>query len=325
MFVRKQRSVIVDVVGVGLNAADTVIELPHFPEFNSKLEFVSARVHLGGQVATALSACRNWGISARYVGTVGDDEVSKLQRDDFRRRKIEAHFIKIPCCPSQRSFILLDRSTGERTILWQRDARLKLLPGHLRREWISGSRVLLVDGHDPAAATRAAKWAGKFAIPVVADVDNLYPGLKELLQHTDYLFASERFPLRLMRNSNLLKCLRVISDRFHCRVTGATLGALGAVAWDGQRFHYCRGFKARAIDTTGAGDVFHAGIVYGLLRAWPLDEMLEFSCAAAALNCTAAGARGGIKSLAEIRNLMKRGQRSKRAFSLEQLRHYERI
>lgn len=324
MFPRKRAVAIVDVIGVGLNATDTVVELPRFPEFNSKIELISARIHLGGQVATALAACRKWGLSARYVGTIGDDEAATLQRDEFHKRRIEAHFIRIPRCASQRSFILLDRSTGERTILWERDARLKLLPRHLRHEWISRSRVLLADGHDPAAAAHAAKWARMNGIPVVADVDTIYYGVKELLRSTDYLFTSEDFPVRFMKNSNLLRSLREIFDQFRCKVIGATLGASGAIAWDGRRFHYCRGFEVQAVDTTGAGDVFHAGIVYGVLRGWQLDEMLEFSCAAAALNCTAAGARGGIKSLQQIRNLMKHGTRCARAFSSEQLRHYER-
>lgn len=195
MFPRKRAVAIVDVIGVGLNATDTVVELPRFPEFNSKLGLISARIHLGGQVATALAACRKWGLSARYVGTIGDDEAATLQRDEFHKRRIEAHFIRIPRCASQRSFILLDRSTGERTILWGRDARLKLLPRHLRHEWISRSRVLLADGHDPAAAAHAAKWARMRGIPVVADVDTINYGVKELLQSTDYLFTSEDFPV----------------------------------------------------------------------------------------------------------------------------------
>ncbi|MFZ0464728.1 MAG: PfkB family carbohydrate kinase [Candidatus Acidiferrales bacterium] len=324
MYSSKHRVAMVDVAGVGLNATETIIELPHFPEFDSKLELISARVHLGGQVATALAACRRWGLSTRYAGTVGDDVLAKLQRHDFRERKIEAHWIEIHDCPSQRSFILIDRSTGERTVLWQRDHRLTLLPRHLRREWVSRSRVLLVDGHDTEAATQAAKWARPSSIPVVVDLDNPHPGVKELLHYADYVFTSEKFPARLMKDSNLLESLPAISKRFGCKLVGATLGALGVVAWDGTYFHYCRGFKIQAVDTTGAGDVFHAGIVYGILRGWPVNEILEFSCAAAALNCTTAGARGGIKSLREIRNLMRLGRRSAPAFSHEQLKRFER-
>lgn len=150
-------------------------------------------------------------------------------------------------------------------------------------------------------------------------MDNLYSGVEALLEYTDYLFASAEFPSRLFGESNLLMSLPEISRRFGCKVAGATLGRLGAIAWDGTRFHYCRGYQVAAIDTTGAGDVFHAGIVYAIARKWSLNTALEFSCAAAALNCTARGARGGIKLLRAIRKFMRNAGRSEPAFSPKQL------
>lgn len=321
---RHNRLPIVDVVGVGINAADTIINLPHFPEFNSKLELSSARTFPGGQVASALVACRRWGLSARYVGSVGDDPAAVMQSQELHKHGIEPHLVRVRNCSSQISYILVDARSGERTILWRRDPRLALRPRHLRRELIERSRVLLVDGHDAVAAAHGARWARAVQVPVVADMDNLYPGFEELLECTDYLFASAEFPLRLLGDSNPLTSLPAIRGRFGCKISGATLGHFGAIAWDGARFHYCRGYQVAAIDTTGAGDVFHAGIVYGIARNWTLDATLRFSCAAAALNCTAVGARGGIKPLHAIRNFMRRSQRSLPAFSTEQLRRAAR-
>ncbi|MFZ0336361.1 MAG: PfkB family carbohydrate kinase [Candidatus Acidiferrales bacterium] len=321
---RKTNIAIVDVTGVGINATDMIIALPRFPVSNSKLEFSSAEILPGGQVASALIACRRWGLSARYVGSLGNDPAAALQSRELQKHRIEAHLIRVPNCLSQLSYILVDGRSGERTILWKRDRRLTLLPRHLQRNWVTQSRALLVDGHDAAAAAHAARWARAAQIPVVADVDNIYPGVKALLQCTDYLFASHEFPARLLRISNLFSSLPEISRRFGCKVAGVTLGRLGALAWDGTRFHYCRGYRVTAVDTTGAGDVFHAGIVYGISKRWELDAILEFSCAAAALNCTARGARGGIKSLREIHNFMQRATRSERAFSSEQLARHAR-
>jgi sulfofructose kinase len=106
---------------------------------------------------------------------------------------------------------------------------------------------------------------------------------------------------------------------FKCRLTMATLGRLGAIAWDGKRFFLSYGFKVRALDTTGAGDIFHGAFIYGVLQGWPLEVILEFSNAAAALNCTASGARGRIASLTEIDNLRRTGSRSKQAYTSKQL------
>lgn len=317
---RSCNSPLVDITGVGINATDTVIELPRFPEFNSKLEFTSAAVFPGGQVASALVACRRWGLSARYVGSVGDDSAAELQFRELRRSNVESHLIRVPRCSSHLSYILVDAQSGERTILSKRDPRLTLRPRHLQRKWITRSRILLVDGHDTAAAAQAAYWARSAGVPVVADVDNIYPGLEALLQNTDYLFAAAAFVARFLQsNSTFRESLPALWRRFGCKVVGVTLGRLGALAWDGEQFHYSRGYCVDAVDTTGAGDIFHAGVAYGVLKSWPLKEILEFSCAAAALNCTARGARGGIKALHEIRRFMRTARRTESAVPAEWL------
>ncbi len=299
----------VDVTGVGLNATDTIIRLPCFPAPDSKMEYLSAEIHAGGQVASALVACQYWGLQTRYVGKVGGDSAADFQRKQLEAAGVEAHLLTVPGCASQNAFILVDQQTGERTILWSRPAALTLQPEEIQKEWVVNTRALLVDGHDTAAAAAAAAWAREAGIPVVADVDNLYPGIEKLLTTVDYLVASRDFPSRLTGETEIFAALRSIREKHHCRVVGATLGRHGAIAWDGGRLYYAAGFQVEAMDTTGAGDIFHGAFVYGLLRAWPLQQILEFSCAAAALNCTAIGARGGIRPIAEIEALMRSGRR----------------
>ena len=303
----------VDVVGVGLNATDTLIPVAHYPTRGSKIEFRSAKVLPGGQVATAMIACQQWGLRARYIGKVGDDIAAELHRSEFARLGVEAHLFTAPGCPSQQAFILVDDG-GERTVLWKRDDRLTLRPEELQRDWIVHSRALHLDGHDTAAAAVAAGWARDAGIPVVADLDELYPGVEKLLQSVDYLITSRDIPGRLMEESDLRKSLPALRERFGSRLTAATLGEEGVLAWDGMSFHYATAFRVETIDTTGAGDIFHAGFIYGLLQGWPLQRQLDFACAAAALNCTAVGARGSIQSVESIEHLIATGTRHARAF-----------
>lgn len=154
---------------------------------------------------------------------------------------------------------------------------------------------------------------------VTADLDNIYSGVEKLLASVDYLMASREFPTRLTGIENLLDALREIHRRFGCRVAGATLGRDGALAWDGGSFHYKPAYCVEAVDTTGAGDICHAAFAYALLEGQDLASILEFSCAAAALNCTAMGARGGIRPLGEIRHLVQEGRRYPAAFDGERL------
>ena len=306
----------VDVVGVGLNATDTLIPLRHFPAPGSKVEFRSANVLPGGQVATAMVACRSWGLRTRYVGKVGDDSAAALHRAEFSRLGVETHLLTATGCPSQQAFILVDEA-GDRTVLWKRDERLAIDAGDLQRDWILDARALHLDGHDTAAAIAAATWARSAGIPVIADLDELYAGVDSLLPLIDYLITSRDIPGRITGESDLRKSLPATRTRYGARLTGATLGAEGVLAFDGTQFHYAPAFRVNTLDTTGAGDIFHAGFIYGLLQGWPLQRQLEFACAAAALNCTGMGARGHIAAIAEIETLIATGERYPSAFQIQ--------
>jgi len=305
----------VDLVGVGLNATDTLLPVAHYPASGSKIEISSAQVLPGGQVASAVVACQQWGLRTRYVGKVGEDSAAALHRAEFVRTGVEAHLLTAPGCASHQSFILVEDS-GERTVLWKRDDRLTLRPEELERNWILNSRALHLDGRDTAAATLAAGWARAAAIPVISDVDELYPGIEALLKNVDYLIASRDIPGRLMNEPDLRRSLPALRNRFGCRLTAATLGDEGVLAWDGTQFHYAPAFRVNTVDTTGAGDIFHAGFIFGLLQGWPLPRQLDFACAAAALNCTAVGARGAIQSVDSIQKLIATGTRLAQAYEL---------
>lgn len=305
---------LVDVVGLGLNATDTLIHLPHFPNFDSKLRYYSKDVLGGGQTATAMIACRRWGLRARYVGAIGEDIAGKFQEREMRRDGVEAHWLRRRGASSQDAYILVDTTTGERTILWNRDESLTVRPDELRPEWFTRARLLHVDGHDTGAAAAAAGWARAAGIPVTADVDNLYSGIEELLASVDYLISSQEFPARLTGVEDLPEALVSLRRIHGCRVVGATLGQRGVLAWDGRQFHYQPAFQVVTRETTGAGDVFHGAFAFALVRGYDLPRALEFSCAAAGLNCTAPGARGGIRPLAEIEALIRTGARHRAAY-----------
>lgn len=293
----------VDLVGVGLNATDTVIPLEKFPESGSKVEYSVETVMPGGQVASTVVACQTWGMRTRYVGKLGDDDAARLHIREFDRIGVEARLIQVPGVASPKSTILVDND-GERTVLCRKDERLVLQPEELEREWIVNAHVLHVDGHDTAAATIAARWARAAGVLVTADLDDIYPGIEELIKNVDFLIVNKDFPCRLMLENNLQNALRQMQLRYGCCLAASTLGPHGVLAWDGKRFHHSAAYQVPVVDTTGAGDIFRAGFIYGLFQGWSMERQLDFSCAAAAMNCMAAGARGGIRPIEEIENLM---------------------
>ncbi len=304
----------VDLVGVGLNATDTVIPLSTYPARGSKTEYSTVSTLPGGQVATTVVACQHWGLRTRYVGKLGDDLAATLHREAFSHAGVETRIITVPGAASAQSLILVD-AQGERTVLCRRDseARLALHPADLQREWITNARALHVDGYDTEAAILAATWARAAGVPVIADLDELYPNVEDLIANVDYLIVSRDFPSRLTAEPDLEQALRKMHRRYSSRLAAATLGQEGVLAFDGKQLLHTPAYCVPVVDTTGAGDIFHAGFIFGLLQDWPLDRQLEFACAAAALNCTAVGARGGIHPLDDIANLIATGSRYRAA------------
>jgi sulfofructose kinase len=293
----------VDLVGVGLNATDTTIHISEFPECGSKVEYDSERVTTGGEVASTVVACQTWGLATRYVGKLGDDDAARLHTQEFERLGVDARLIYATGVASARSLIVVDRR-GERTVMRRRDERVALRPEELEREWIVNARALHVDGRETDAALLAATWAREAGVPVVADFDGVYRGADALLEKIDYLIVSRNFPAQLTGEASLRTALRDIQRRYGCTLTAATLGPDGVLAWDGERYLHAAAYRVPVADSTGAGDIFHAGFIYGLLRGWELERQLDFSCAAAALNCMHEGARGGIRTVAAAEALM---------------------
>ena len=299
-----------DVVGVGLNATDTLLVVPHFPAYAGKVPFHEEVVSPGGQVASALVACARLGLRTKYIGTVGDDERGRIQLESLRQAGVDIEHVQLRRnCANQSAYIIIDRSTGERTVLWRRDDCLRIDPEQILPEQIAGARLLHIDGHDTPAVERAAAIARSRGIPVTVDVDTIYHGFDRVLPQVDYLVASSEFPTAWTGQSDPFKALELMQCEYGMKVAAMTLGAHGALARVDGKFFYSPAFVVNCVDTTGAGDVFHGAFCYAVLQEMPMREALEFSNAMAALNCTALGARGGIRGVEEIRGLMARGER----------------
>ncbi len=299
-----------DVVGVGLNATDTLILLPRFPAYGGKVPFERELLSPGGQVASAMVTCARLGLRAKYIGTLGDDKRGVIQLESLRASGLNLDDIEIRTnCPNQSAYILVDQTTGERTVLWHRADCLRIDPDSITPEKIACARLLHIDGNDTPAVSRAAEIARRHKIPVTVDVDTIYPGFDRVLPNVDYLVASSEFPSRWTGEPDPFRALTMIQDEYGMRVAAMTLGAEGALARVEGRFLYSPGFVVDSIDTTGAGDVFHGAFCYAVIESMPVREALEFSNAMAALNCSALGARGHIASLPEAQAFARGAER----------------
>ena len=300
----------IDVVGLGLNATDTAILVREFPALGGKEHVIKTSRQAGGQVATALVTCRRLGLKARYIGKVGDDEAGRFQLASLRREGLDLRYTRVARnTPNQLAYIIVDQATGERTVFWERDRRLTVLPAELLPKAVTSAKFLHLDGCDLEACILAARWARGSGVPVVADLDTVYKKVETLFPLIDYLIASANFLPAVTGQDDPFRVLEYMAREYKIRAPGMTLGRDGAlVYWQG-RYYYSPGFVVETVDTTGAGDVFHGAFVFGLAKGWSMDRILDFANAMAGLNCVTLGARGGIRSQKEAERLIAKGSR----------------
>ena len=192
--------------------------------------------------------------------------------------------------------------SGERSVLWTRPDELALRADELDRDTLSAGRALLLDADDVATAILAATWARAAGALVMLDVDEPGARTDELLALTDVVIVSERFPQRHTGAADLRTALRRMAARGPT-LAAATLGPGGVLGCAGARLFYLPAVRVNVVDTTSAGDLFHAGCLFGLLQGWGVEQSLRFASAAAALACGVLGGRPSVPGLEAVRDL----------------------
>ena len=293
-----------DVVGVGTNSVDEVLLLPG--DIASLLATGKARVTerrflCGGQTATVMAACAAMGLRAGYVGAFGSDEHGRRIRSALTECGVDVERSVQRDAPNRGAVILVD-ARGTRTVLWHRASELTAPVRELRTSTLHG-RLVHVDDDDPDLALRAATIARSAGTPVTSDLEHVSDSVEQLIAQVTVPIFEQHLPERITGDPDPEGSLRKLR-RLNDGVLVMTRGEAGAVALDGDVFHAAPAFKVKVIDATGAGDVFRAGYIYGLLQSWPVPKTLRFANAAAALACTKLGAMPSVPPLAEVENLL---------------------
>jgi sulfofructose kinase len=295
------------VLAVGENSFERVCLLGGPPRFPGKAPLLEERDLPGGQIATAALACARLGLRTAYVGAVGDDRAGELALEPLRRAGIDLSGVRrVLGAASRRALVLVDRATGDRSVLERRDPRLALGPGDLPPERIAASRLLLLDASEPSLAAAVLPIARAAGTAVVLDADRPQRDLLALLRECEFPIVSEGFAEEIASDGRVRTGLRSCAGP-RTRLAVATRGERGALAWDGKGFLESPAFRMKVVDTTGAGDVFHAGFAWALLGGAPAPRALRVANAAAALACRALGAQGALPEPAEIERLLKAG------------------
>jgi sugar/nucleoside kinase (ribokinase family) len=296
-----------DAIGFGLNAVDHLIVVPEYPAFDSKIRLLEHQQTTGGQAATTMVALQRLGLETAYAGRFGSDAEGQFGLESLKSEGVNSEFAEvIEGAGNQVAFIIVDARNGERTIIWDRDERLSYRADEAPVALAARGRVLHLDAHDPPANARMAQAARDNGTIVTADIDNIYDGLPDLLPLIDVLIGSREFPHRLTGVADERASLVELKARYGCGIVGMTKGAAGAIILCEGQFIESPSFPVPGgcRDTTGSGDAFHGGFLYGLLSGEDVETSLKLANAVAALKCRALGARTALPTKNELNEFL---------------------
>jgi sulfofructose kinase len=310
----------IQVVGLGQACVDYLGRLAFFPHEDQKTELLEVHRQCGGPASTAMVTLARLGVETAFIGSVSDDAFGVQIVEGLNKEKVDFSHLKItPGFTSQFAFIAIQKETGARTIFWHRGSVPHLKPRDVDLSSFSRAKILHLDGLMIEASIEAARQARKMGMSVVMDAGTMREGSIKLVSLVDILIASERFASERFASETFVsetfaeplvetnaheKALKALHE-LGPKTVIITLGPRGSIGWDGGRTLFQNAFPIKALDTTGAGDVYHGAYIYGLLQKWSTSECMRFASATAALKCRAIGARKGIPGLKEVMEFMR--------------------
>jgi sulfofructose kinase len=287
------------VVGLGLCVVDHTYRVEGFDPEAQRIRFTERRVSGGGMVANALAQVAALGCTARVLSVVGADADGRLVRRFLREAGVRTGGLVLSHrVPTTVAVVLVDRRTGERRFVVPDRRGIEARAPVLDLSVIRSGCLLLLDGHFPEQALQAARRARELGATVIGDFHRPLPIVRRLLRYVDHPIVSHEY-VEGCGHDDPRKTLRELGEA--CRGQPVvTLGRRGGLYLDGARVRRFRAHRARVVDTTGAGDVFHGAFAAGLAHGMGFADALDLGARAAALNCGALGGAGRLMTRGEM-------------------------
>ncbi len=294
------------VIGIGQCSLDYLAFVDTYPPPDTKKEVSQWVEQGGGPVATALVTLSRLGIPCKFYGVIGDDGEGEKIKQSLISERVDISNLKVrENARSQVAFIVIEKDGGRRTIFWRRPSDRELSIEELNEGFLDDALFLHLDGLMAEVSIYAARIAKKQSIPVMVDAGRLRPGMFELAKEADFFVASEEFATDMGWDRTSEGFIKMAKELCAPVVT-VTLGDRGSITWYKNEVIEVPAFKVDVVDTTGAGDVFHGGYIYGILQGWDIKKTLQFASAVAAMKCREPGGRKGIPTLDEAMEFLHR-------------------
>lgn len=309
----KDRRGRLDVVALGLVAWDEMVWVSNLPGPEGAAVALRQENDGGGMAANFAVALARLGGRVGLIAALGDDAVGHRIRERLRREGVDLAGLHIrPGSGSARTVMYIDPQATRTGVLYHLDTILSLRPEEVDEAYLARADLFFTDLTPPEAAIAEARLAHRLGKTVVTDMQvgldqSVGVGItadkvRTILAYTHVFMPSRAGLTSLVGVPDVEAALDEICRRYPEKVIVVTLGAKGSLVGHGERRIAVAACPVEAVDTTGAGDVYHAAFVYAhCLRGWGLETSARFASVAAALKCTQVGAQRGAPTLEQVR------------------------
>ena len=289
-----------DYIGIGFVSNDHLAVLPFIP-IDTKVKMLSHAILGGGPAGNSTAAAATLGMSAAFIGTVGDDADGRMILETFSRQGVDSSMVAIrKGATSAIAYLWIDEKTGARSCAWTREGLAELSADEITPEIadaIRHAKILHLDGHNAEGAIAAAKIAKAAGVTVMYDAGTIRSGMEEILPLADLLICSGEFAVSVAAGRESLitdgyteeeveSAVRTLYAKYRPAVCGATMGVRGSMCFDGENMVRCPAFPVeKVVDTTGCGDLFHTGFAVRWLETHDLLDCQRFGAAVSAIKC----------------------------------------
>ena len=292
----------IDCLGLGIMPLDMLFEVDQYPRAGSKIDGVGLTVQGGGPVPNVMIGLRRMGHKTALITAIADDMAGHLGREDLTREKVDTRFLAVKRGTSDTAAGFVEKGTGRRTLVLNRVIGVTTRDIDTARYPIP--RVIHLDGRDLKAAMKLARWGRRVGAIICFDIGSTRNDVSSIFPLVDHLVVADSYALPFTGCRTARRAIGKLKEACSGTVV-ITEGTEGSLGCEKGQFVKQSAFKVRNVDTTGAGDAFHTGYIYGLLHNFDLSSRLVFGSAVAALKCTRMGARAGIPTLGQVRKFLK--------------------
>lgn len=294
----------VDVLCIGHVAYDVTLPLEEFPSENFKYSIKSKIEGGGGPASNAAYLLSKWGVNTGFIGLLGDDAYGKNIVDEFKSVGTDISMIKIAkAYPTPYSTILVNIKNGTRTIINCKIPHPQLDIDEKDLEKLD-PKVILFDGHELKTSIKAIELFPD--AKTILDAGSVREGTLILAEKVDYLIVSENFALTycemesLENRNDYERCMDKMKKLNKKGQIVVTLGERGLIYEEEGLVKTFNAYKVKAVDTTGAGDIFHGAFAYGLINNYSLIENLKLCSKTSAISVQTLGGRQSIPDKDEV-------------------------